>query len=678
MADADFITELKKIDVLCGRGSGPNERVGNSNYRDLVMRRKVEYHNLPSRDYKRKQRIAQEIIEVIHSQGGRFVKLAPNIEQIEGQEKYVLVDSTTVLEKTKQALRQRSVADPKGIRPPQSKNPKIKHGEHDTLAPFQRQHAPPGGYTPQPNPAMPGMPGMHYPDQYWQQMALAQAQAHLRAVPMEQLRAMHSQMQYRQGTERGGQMANLQPSHGQTMHNSQSYQQSGGNSAAVQFGPGMVASQHSGTAGNGEYSQSSQRGGKASVAAQLSWPSQKSTSQQTGIVRNRHMVPLTHQGGMANVAPQFVVSSGKGTSQQLGMARDGGASALQLNRRQQPNDDSQRDMKQYLRIAQEREKMYEQQHKLKRHGSDATLEANNCLGFNSVGTMNQKQTNVPSSICEEYESMELSEEGPAGLQERHDTSTLEDAIMLTEIADSMKKTRKQEPQVPKDRAFLVNNPHLPAADEWTRRAAQELLQKEQNQSWSPHNGWSTIASGSKSAADKLLFQIQNQASAPVTAMDVASYPSDYRVAHNLANDPTEKEIRAAASSILQKGQSCDMSYAGTLGTFGSSRMAHSLASDPTETAATLGTFGTNNTFGTLGSINIGSINSIHSFSTNGSALSEDRMKMLEEIFAQPIPQSELEVLKASFDQRLAAQKPDLSSQKQPQEISILGKRSLEH
>lgn len=42
----EYITVLNKNDVLCGRGSGPNERAGNINFRDLVVTRKLEQISL--------------------------------------------------------------------------------------------------------------------------------------------------------------------------------------------------------------------------------------------------------------------------------------------------------------------------------------------------------------------------------------------------------------------------------------------------------------------------------------------------------------------------------------------------------------------------------------------------------------------------------------------------------
>ena len=104
--DHQYITKLSTYDVVCGRGSGPNERVGNINFRGLVATRKAEYLTLHPRDSRNKTRIAREIVDTIRSRGGRFLKRA-DVEFLEGEpEPYELADEPAVLEKAKQALRQ--------------------------------------------------------------------------------------------------------------------------------------------------------------------------------------------------------------------------------------------------------------------------------------------------------------------------------------------------------------------------------------------------------------------------------------------------------------------------------------------------------------------------------------------------------------------------------------------
>ena len=127
-----YIYELNDHDVLCGRGSGPNDRkllnlysllllilsnkfhtlmfalinilsgVGNIEFRNLVLTRKAEYLAAPSRDVK--GRIANEVVDAVRNRGGRFLKKL-NAKQLEerGFKKdmnvYELADESTVLEK---------------------------------------------------------------------------------------------------------------------------------------------------------------------------------------------------------------------------------------------------------------------------------------------------------------------------------------------------------------------------------------------------------------------------------------------------------------------------------------------------------------------------------------------------------------------------------------------------
>jgi len=109
MDENQYYFELNHNDVLCGRGSGPNDRVGNIEFRNLVFTRKAEYLAAPSRDAK--GRIASDIINAVRSRGGRFLKKISPEQAIKagfkrGTAIYELADVATVLEKTKQTLRQ--------------------------------------------------------------------------------------------------------------------------------------------------------------------------------------------------------------------------------------------------------------------------------------------------------------------------------------------------------------------------------------------------------------------------------------------------------------------------------------------------------------------------------------------------------------------------------------------
>jgi len=120
-----ILTTPNKNDILCGRGSGPNDHIGNVSFRKLVSSRKEEYMKASSRA--QKQLIAKEIIETISSMDppGRFLeKASPSLEQegvmvCETEEEESSSSSSIVcytgwnitshekaLEKVKQALRQ--------------------------------------------------------------------------------------------------------------------------------------------------------------------------------------------------------------------------------------------------------------------------------------------------------------------------------------------------------------------------------------------------------------------------------------------------------------------------------------------------------------------------------------------------------------------------------------------
>lgn len=94
--------EIKYIndnDVLCGRGSGPNDHCGNISFRELVSTRRKEYLATSSRS--QKARIAREIVEVVWhlKPPGRFLEKVTETS-------WNLVSEEKTLEKVKQALRQ--------------------------------------------------------------------------------------------------------------------------------------------------------------------------------------------------------------------------------------------------------------------------------------------------------------------------------------------------------------------------------------------------------------------------------------------------------------------------------------------------------------------------------------------------------------------------------------------
>jgi hypothetical protein len=86
-------------DVLCGRGSGPNDHIGNIAFRRLVSTRRKEYLDTTTRSQKAK--IAKEIVAVVTNllPTGRF------LEKVTGTS-WKIVPEGKALEKVKQALRQ--------------------------------------------------------------------------------------------------------------------------------------------------------------------------------------------------------------------------------------------------------------------------------------------------------------------------------------------------------------------------------------------------------------------------------------------------------------------------------------------------------------------------------------------------------------------------------------------
>jgi hypothetical protein len=100
--------ELNRHDVLCGRGSGPNDRVGNIEFHNLVLTRKAEYLTVLTRDTK--GRIANDIINAVRSRRGQFLRKLSSEQMIgagfkRGTAVYELAEEATVMEKTKITLR---------------------------------------------------------------------------------------------------------------------------------------------------------------------------------------------------------------------------------------------------------------------------------------------------------------------------------------------------------------------------------------------------------------------------------------------------------------------------------------------------------------------------------------------------------------------------------------------
>ena len=131
-AESDKCESVLKVqpdDVLLGRGSGPNDHVGNIKFRDLVHERKAEY--LSTNHRQTKALIAKDIVDQVYRRGGRFLKklsateaakVLPKLLAKHGLDDaendrtdsdkpgpcdvYQIQKHSTVMEKAKQALRQ--------------------------------------------------------------------------------------------------------------------------------------------------------------------------------------------------------------------------------------------------------------------------------------------------------------------------------------------------------------------------------------------------------------------------------------------------------------------------------------------------------------------------------------------------------------------------------------------
>lgn len=108
----DLIKALGPHDILCGRGSGPNDYRGNIKFRVIIYERRAEY--LASKTRRGKAQIARDIVDHVKSvfePPGRFLKkidisTANSLGLKRGSPVWIQVNESKALEKVKQALRQ--------------------------------------------------------------------------------------------------------------------------------------------------------------------------------------------------------------------------------------------------------------------------------------------------------------------------------------------------------------------------------------------------------------------------------------------------------------------------------------------------------------------------------------------------------------------------------------------
>lgn len=105
---ANRITVLNEHDVLLGRGSGFSDYRGNQAFRDLIDDYKVEYNSSSRFDPKKK--IAAEIVDIVQSRGGRFLRLVnteQDMESIVEEGIWEEAPEKAAQEKVKQGLREK-------------------------------------------------------------------------------------------------------------------------------------------------------------------------------------------------------------------------------------------------------------------------------------------------------------------------------------------------------------------------------------------------------------------------------------------------------------------------------------------------------------------------------------------------------------------------------------------
>lgn len=92
-------------DVLCGRGKGANNFIGNRRFRAIVMRYRDIYSKCTRRSDKRV--ICHRIVDAVHSRGGKFLtKDTKNVIENPLMEGWTVLDEEKVIVKVSQALRE--------------------------------------------------------------------------------------------------------------------------------------------------------------------------------------------------------------------------------------------------------------------------------------------------------------------------------------------------------------------------------------------------------------------------------------------------------------------------------------------------------------------------------------------------------------------------------------------
>ena len=104
-AAGEIEEKLGPFDILCGRGAPTKPGRGNSFFNKLVAKSQLEYMSCPRNE---KPSIATQIINMVHSKGGRFLRRARVLSSGGNADRFVWVDlpEGRVYEKVCQALRE--------------------------------------------------------------------------------------------------------------------------------------------------------------------------------------------------------------------------------------------------------------------------------------------------------------------------------------------------------------------------------------------------------------------------------------------------------------------------------------------------------------------------------------------------------------------------------------------
>jgi hypothetical protein len=118
----NIVTELNPHDVLFGRTADTVNYQGNMRYREMVRRRKADY--MGTGRHRVKDEIARQIIAIIETSGGRFLRRAEEAsdetsteEKEERATHWIVVSEAEALQKVKQALREQATLSDATARP---------------------------------------------------------------------------------------------------------------------------------------------------------------------------------------------------------------------------------------------------------------------------------------------------------------------------------------------------------------------------------------------------------------------------------------------------------------------------------------------------------------------------------------------------------------------------------